>query len=369
MGYYAEAAESRDAVAVEATYHVEQMEPSEIQADMVQELKAFEQQSDPKQIHTFTLSELMNAEFEVRPPIVDGLLYPGVFLLVGAEKIGKSFLVLQIAYTVATGKQLWERQTSGCEVLYLSLEDSKERLQRRSFRMFDAVESERLHFATECSRVSDGLVDELERYLRLYPGIRLIIIDTLQRVREVFTDHSYAKDYDVISTIKQFADSRGLCILFVHHTRKQEAKDEFEMVSGTRGLTGASDGNLIMRKPVRTDPYATLQATGRDVEDQKLYLKRDPKHMLWELERVESGAEIEPPDPLFAALDALLTPEHPMWQGTATELRSVLQTERSEKSLGMWLKIHRTELLTHHDICCRHHRTGGQRTIVLSREG
>ena len=52
----------------------------------------------------------------------------------------------------------------------------------------------------------------------------LIIIDTLQKVREVGGDnYSYANDYEIITRLKQFADKYGICILLVHHTRKQTA--------------------------------------------------------------------------------------------------------------------------------------------------
>lgn len=337
-------------------------------SEIMREYNAFTRQHDPDRLQALTITELMEEEHETRPPIVDGLLYPGVYLLAGAEKIGKSFLVLQLAYTVATGQLLWDLKTSGDEVLYLALEDTKERLQRRFFQMFDTETTDHMYVAIKCKRLREGLVEELESYRREHPNIRLIIIDTLQKVREAFADWSYAKDSDVIYELKQYADANGLCILLVHHTRKQGAKDVFETTSGTRGLNGSADGEIIMCKQNRTDPYATLQATGRDVIDQKLYLKRDPKRLLWELERMEIGAEIEPPDPLFAAIDAMLTLEQLQWEGTASELKDVLQTERSAKSLGMWLSIHRQELLMQYGIRCITRKTRERRTITLMRE-
>ena len=337
-------------------------------SEIMREYNAFTRQHDPNRLHAVTITELMEEEHETRPPILDGLLYPGVYLLAGAEKIGKSFLALQLAYTVATGQSLWGLKTSGDEVLYLALEDTNDRLQRRFFRMFDTETTDRMYIAINCKHLSEGLVEELESYRREHPHIRLIIIDTLQKIREAFADWSYAKDSDVIYELKQYADANGLCILLVHHTRKQKANDVFEMISGTRGLGGSADGEIVMCKQNRTDPYATLQTTGRDVIDQKLYLKRDPKRLLWELERMEIGSEIEPPDPLYSSLDAMLTPEHPQWEGTASELKDVLQTERSAKSLGMWLKIHRQELMTRHGIRCTTRKTRERRTITLMRE-
>ena len=81
------------------------------------------------------------------------------------------------------------------------------------------------------------------------PDTKLIMIDTLQKVREVGGDnYSYANDYEIITRLKKFADSYGICLLLVHHTRKQNSEDKFDMISGTNGLLGAADGGFILRK-------------------------------------------------------------------------------------------------------------------------
>ncbi len=53
------------------------------------------------------MTELYQTAYQSRPPIIDGLLYAGAYILAGAPKIGKSFLVAQIAYHVSTGEALW----------------------------------------------------------------------------------------------------------------------------------------------------------------------------------------------------------------------------------------------------------------------
>ena len=68
------------------------------------------------------------------------------------------------------------------------------------------------------------------------------LIDTLQKVREMGSEaYSYADDYQIVGKLKQFADRNGLCLLVVHHTRKQPSGDKFEMISGTTGLLGCAD--------------------------------------------------------------------------------------------------------------------------------
>ena len=51
--------------------------------------------TDPHYLHTISMTELYQTAYQSRPPIIDGLLYAGAYILAGAPKIGKSFLVAQ----------------------------------------------------------------------------------------------------------------------------------------------------------------------------------------------------------------------------------------------------------------------------------
>ena len=63
--------------------------------------------NDPHYLHTVSMTELYQTAYKSRPPVIDGLLYAGAYILAGAPKIGKSFLVAQLAYHVSTGQRLW----------------------------------------------------------------------------------------------------------------------------------------------------------------------------------------------------------------------------------------------------------------------
>ena len=104
--------------------------------------------TDPHYLHTISMTELYQTAYQSRPPIIDGLLYAGAYILAGAPKIGKSFLVAQIAYHVSTGKALWSYEVHPGTVLYLALEDDFQRIQSRMFMMYGVNDTDRLHFAT-----------------------------------------------------------------------------------------------------------------------------------------------------------------------------------------------------------------------------
>ena len=66
--------------------------------DLEELYRKMRRMSDPAYLHTVTLDELMDNVFEGKPAVIENLLYTGAYILAGAPKIGKSFLVAQIAH-------------------------------------------------------------------------------------------------------------------------------------------------------------------------------------------------------------------------------------------------------------------------------
>ena len=200
-------------------------------------------------LETISMTELYDTVYPSKPPLIDGLLYTGTYLFVGAPKLGKSYLMAQLAYHISTGTPLWDYTVRKGTVLYLALEDDYRRLQERLYRMFGTDSTDNLFFSVSADSLGNGLDAQLQRFMQEHTDTSLIIIDTLQKVREVGGDnYSYANDYEIITRLKQFADKYGICILLVHHTRKQTADDKFNMISGTTGLLGAADGAFLLQK-------------------------------------------------------------------------------------------------------------------------
>lgn len=324
---------------------------------------------DPRYLHTVSMTELYDTVYQSRPPLIDGLLYPGTYLFVGAPKLGKSFLMAQLAYHISTGTPLWNYPVRKGTVLYLALEDDYSRLQKRLYQMFGTESTENLYFSVSASQLGSGLDEQLQNFVRKHPDIELIIIDTLQKVREVGGDgYSYANDYDIIARLKQFADNSGVCLMLVHHTRKQKAEDPYDMISGTNGLLGAADGAFLLQKEKRTANAATLDVSGRDQQDQRLYLNRNPEKLIWELERTEAELWKLPPEPLLELVAKQLTDDASDWQGTPTELVSLLGVDMKPNALTMKLNINASRLLNEYGIRYESSRCHDGRRITFHRE-
>ena len=298
------------------------------------------QQSSKNFLPTVNLEELFDEVYRDKPAIVENLIYPGTYILAGAPKVGKSFFVAQLAYHIATGQKLWNYEVKQSTVLYLALEDDHRRLQKRMCRMFGVEGTANLHFAVTSRKLGEGLEDQLEEFIDKHPNTRIIIIDTLQKIRQGGNDtYSYANDYECVGNLKKFADQKEICLLIVHHTRKQQASDKFDMISGTTGILGCADGAFILQKEKRTDSTATLDIVGRDQCDQKLYLVRNQEKLFWDLDHAETELWKAPPDPIVLKISEFITNENPKWSGTASELVEILKLDIPPNALTKKLNI------------------------------
>ena len=309
--------------------------------------------ADPAYLHTVSMNELYETVYQSRQPVIEGLLYSGTYLFAGAPKVGKSFFMAQLAYHVSTGQKLWEHDVHQGTVLYLALEDDYQRLQERMSRMFGVEGTDKLHFAICAKQLGAGLDEQLEKF-----------------IREVSTDaYSYANDYDIVGRMKQFAGKNGVCLLLVHHTRKQPSGDKFEMISGTTGLLGCADGAFLLQKEKRTDQDATLDIVGRDQPDQRLHLTRNMERLTWELDHAETELWKQPPDPLLQKVASLLTEDAPEWSGSATELAAALQEEMPPNILTRQLNVKAGELQNEYGVEYTMKRTRNGSFIRLRKQG
>ena len=236
--------------------------------------------SKTKRLQTIDGESLMSLPLTPLNFVVDTLLSQGLHILAGSPKVGKSWLALWLAVTVAKGEPVWNMTTRQGTTLYLCLEDSVLRIQNRLFEITeDAPDS--VHFCTECALVGQGLEEQVEAFITAHPDTVLVIIDTLQMVRPIH-DATYANDYRDLSVLKRLADKHGIAILLIHHLRKEKAEDVFHRISGTTAISGAVDSSFTLVEEKRGSGKARLTCVGRDIEYRELELERSGDNV-WQL--------------------------------------------------------------------------------------
>lgn len=305
--------------------------------------------------------------------IVDGLISQGVNVISGASKIGKSWLMLWLGLQVAQGNSVWGLPTLQCDVLYLSLEDTQRRIKDRLYNLTDSA-PDNLYFAVTSGLIGGGLEEQITDFLTGHPATKLVIIDTLQKVRDskgsAGKTGMYGNDYDDISSIKRIADGFNIAVLLVHHLRKlQDSDDPFNDVSGSTGIIGAADTNFILRRK-RSGNVATLLVSGRDVEYQELTLQFND--LVWELVERKNSEDIhkaELPKFLFRVVDFMGCRTE--WVGTATELLAEMkEQEVTPNMVTKYLGQFAYEVLEPLGIEYHTKRTGKSRLIkFLRRDG
>ena len=237
--------------------------------------------------------------------VVDTLLSQGLHILAGSPKVGKSWLALWLAVTVAKGESVWGMGVKQGTTLYLCLEDSTLRIQNRLFEITEDAPAS-VHFTTNSDTLGKGLEEQLCAFLSEHPDTVLIIIDTLQMIRGAGYDNTYANDYRDLSALKHIADTHRIAILLVHHLRKMNDDDPMNMISGTTGLSGATDSNFVLRKSQRRENTATLYCTGRDIPYRELALEFDGEDHVWKLLSDDCEQTEQPSERILFLLSELL---------------------------------------------------------------
>ena len=320
-----------------------------------------------KRLETIDGEQLMSMPLKPLDFVVDSLLSQGLHILAGSPKVGKSWLALWLAVTVAKGEPVWGMNVKQGTTLYLCLEDSTLRIQNRLFEITEDAPAS-VHFSTESEILGRGLEEQLRTFLAEFPDTVLVIIDTLQMIRGTGYDNTYANDYRDLSALKRIADAQGIAILLIHHLRKESADDVFDRISGTTAISGAVDSSFTLVEDRRGSGKAKLSCIGRDIEYRELVLERN-KDNVWEMIS-DSRTQPEVMGDRIIYLASELMRDRTEYIGTPTELSGIIDPDRTEgispKKVSS-LILQNLDALSRIGISGMVRRSNGKRLIELRR--
>lgn len=280
--------------------------------------------SERKKLKTKTCEEIMTTVYKPIEFAVDGLIAQGLYILAGAPKVGKSWLALDLCLSIAKGEKVLGQTVSQGVVLYLCLEDSYERIQKRLYEITDEP-TEKLFFAVMADTIGNGLEIQIERFKSEHSDLKLVVIDTLQKVRES-TENSYGSDYKELSLLKALAGKLEIAIVVIHHTRKSFDNDPFNMISGSTGISGCVDGSMVLIEKKRGSRQAVLYCVGRDIENHEINLAFENNRWIVTDEPITPQSK----NNIFLAAVYVYIKEHIDFEGTASELIEALKTISNE---------------------------------------
>lgn len=229
-----------------------------------------------------TASDLNQKVYEKPPFIVDGFLCAGLTILSAPPKTGKSFLALDLACCIAEGVPFWGFKTEKGAVLYCDLEGTEWRTQERLPIVGRNSKTDcpaLLSNVYKVAQVDAGLIPQLEAWIASVENPRLIIIDTLAHVkgRVMRGEESYRADTRFLAPLHDLAISKGVAILAITHTRKENSlspsNDRYDSIIGSTAQFGNADAAWIIGGK-RDENKKQFNATGRDFEDVSFEIER-----------------------------------------------------------------------------------------------
>jgi hypothetical protein len=231
------------------------------------------------------------------------LLPAGLTILAGKPKVGKSWLSLQIAQSVAAGGVTLGMRVSAGPILYLALEDPPRRLKERMLKQnwpvgLPAEFMALGQFADQIGDLCKGGSELLARQIESR-GYRLVVIDTLSRA--VRGDQADVDEMtSALVPIQEMAHAHNCAAVMIDHHRKGFGTSP-DAVTDILGSTakGATPDCIWGLYRESGKPGAKLAIIGRDVVEQTLALTWDGLTGCWqcdgdadELELTERRQEI-----------------------------------------------------------------------------
>jgi len=213
-----------------------------------------------------SLRELRATYPTLRPPVIHGLLRQGETMnAIAPSKVGKSWLVTDLALAVATGR-LWLGTfgTEAGEVLILDNELHRETIAHRIPKVAEARGiplsdvADRLFVEPLRGRLMD--LDSAREYFEALEAgrFKIIILDAWYRFWPPGTDENdNATIARLYNTLDSFADRLGCCFVPVHHASKgnQSGKSITDVGAGAGAQSRAADTHLILRPHEADDAY------------------------------------------------------------------------------------------------------------------
>jgi hypothetical protein len=216
---------------------------------------------------------IMSTKYPPLRAIVPGYLYEGFTVLAGRQKLGKTWLAIDLALAVATGGiAMGSIPCDQGDVLYIDMENGPRRIQGRINTLFldarDRPDLSRLEWVTEAPQLDQGFIAELERWRLSVPNPTMVVIDVLQRIKPPgsMARNAYENDYSQWAPLQQWATEKRVAVLGLHHTKKGGADDPLEALSGSNGLSACADTTIVLDSDANGK---TLYVRGRDVEEKE----------------------------------------------------------------------------------------------------
>lgn len=323
------------------------------------------------------VSELQDKTLPPMKWLIDDLLpVGGVVMLSAKPKMGKSFLAMQLALTVASGgKFLGFQAEEKHEVLYIDLETSQRSMKNR-ISMMTADAPSGLYLMTpkevfEFGNIGNGFESQVDYFLESHKGVKLVIVDTYGLIQGSRTaaQNIYRQEYAEISHLNSWARKKGFTLVLIHHQNKQDDyANPVRGISGSTGITGGLQAYYILTKRDYTDKRTKLTIGGKEIKERDIFIQPESDdNRTWievEPEDRPSRRKTVSNDKITMTIRELCADTEEI-EITAKELAD--RVGKTPRSVGLWLNKYEGELAEYQGIAFmkKHTKCGTIYTIRM----
>lgn len=235
-------------------------------------------------LQTEGADELLARDLPPVKMVVGNVIPAGLLLLAGDPKAGKSLLMQHLALCIAMGAPAWgSLEVERGDVLYIANEGGDRSFRARLAAMLGDDEApSTLRIAYRSEGLGERLEFQLDAWLTEHPEARLVVIDTYASVApDTRGVNRHQEDYNALAGLADLATRHpNVLIVVIHHTRKAEGEDVMHRISGSQGMTAATDGNAVLVRHTAAR-QCVLSIRPRNAEESNLVLERDPETLAW----------------------------------------------------------------------------------------
>ena len=229
-------------------------------------------------IDEMSATELLKQHFKPLEWFAEGLLHEGMLLFGGKSKRGKSWIMLNLAASLAIGGVAFGYYAvpEPVKVLYCALEDGPRRTQRR-LRMLDPLgeaDYVNLKFAFKMPPLEDGGIEYLTQHI--LAGYKVIVVDVMAHVEKAGKNglRDYHEVYKTFAPIQELRSKHSFALVMITHLRKAESEEVFNDLHGSVAYQGTQDALWVLERKQGMDT-ANLHMRDKDAEDKVVELKFD----------------------------------------------------------------------------------------------
>jgi len=314
-----------------------------------------------------TQKELLEKEFKSEGVnLFGGLLRPGLYVLAGTSKVGKSMVATTMANCVAQGIDFLGKPMEKGKVIYFDNDNYDFETKSRIISLNLSGTNEILYEFNDSKSIYDinerlNQIEDIEKY-------KLVIIDSYVGLDEVITSNdNYFDVYPILKELRDIVVKKNLICILIHHIKKSRERIDQDNLIGSKALSGATTGTLLLSVKNEFDTHGELKLILRNNKS-IIKIKKDEKKINWVLDTDEQALTEEIPKNILLLINTVVSLEKHELVGTCQEIVQKTKMELNPNYLTKYLKQNK-HYLDENYITFSNDRNGQRRIIRIVYHG